>query len=301
MIWPKNNLGEAMISRRMTYKSCRALVFGCLLALICTSQGAAVEPEKINIWKDVKLASGDSTEEVFMTVHRPDRPNGRAIVICPGGGYGTRVSGAEGHGIAKWLNTHDITGVVLDYRLPKGRSIVPLSDAQRAIRVVRANAEKWQLKRDRIGIMGFSAGGHLASTAGTHFDNGDSKNDDPVEQLSCRPDFMILVYPVISLGKIGHAGTRKNLLGKDPSAELVNEYSNELQVNNQTPPTFLAHAVDDKPGPIENSRAFYKALLGVKAKAKLLELPSGGHGLNGYKGPMWDAWQEQSIAWLQEL
>jgi acetyl esterase/lipase len=301
MIWPKNNLGEAMISRRMTYKSCRALVFGCLLALICTSQGAAVEPEKINIWKDVKLASGDSTEEVFMTVHRPDRPNGRAIVICPGGGYGTRVSGAEGHGIAKWLNTHDITGVVLDYRLPKGRSIVPLSDAQRAIRVVRANAEKWQLKRDRIGIMGFSAGGHLASTAGTHFDNGDSKNDDPVEQLSCRPDFMILVYPVISLGKIGHAGTRKNLLGKDPSAELVNEYSNELQVNNQTPPTFLAHAVDDKPVPIENSRAFYKALLGVKAKAKLLELPSGGHGLNGYKGPMWDAWQEQSIAWLQEL
>lgn len=288
-----------MINCRMTYKSCRALVYGCLFILICTRPGTAVEPEKINIWKDVKLAS--AAEEVFITVHRPVKPNGRAIVICPGGGYGTRVSGAEGHGIAKWLNTHGITGVVLDYRLPKGRSIVPLSDAQRAIRVVRANAKKWQIRNDRVGIMGFSAGGHLASTAGTHFDNGDAEHDDPVERLSCRPDFMILVYPVISMGKLGHAGSRQNLLGKNPSAELVTEYSNELQVNKQTPPAFLAHAVDDKPVPIENSRVFYKALLGVKAKAKLLELPSGGHGLNGYKGPMWDAWQEQSIAWLKEL
>lgn len=286
-----------MIKYRFTFQ---VLAVCCVAWLGRSSQGESVEPEKVDIWSGVESAAGEAAE-VFITVHVAEEPNRQAIVICPGGGYGGRVSGAEGHNIAKWLNQHGITGVVLDYRLPKGRSSVPLDDAQRAIRVVRSRAKEWSIEANKIGIMGFSAGGHLASTAGTHFDAGDAEHKDPVERLSCRPDFMILVYPVISMGKIGHAGSRQNLLGKDASPELVAEFSNELQVTKETPPAFLAHALDDKPVPIENSRVFYKALQDVEVKAKLLELPSGGHGLNGYKGPMWDAWQRDSIAWLKEL
>ena len=149
--------------------------------------------------------------------------------------------------------------------------------------------------------MGFSAGGHLASTAGTHFDEGDPKADDPVGRSSCRPDFMILVYPVITMDSTTHAGSRANLLGKDPSAKLVELFSNEKQVTDRTPPAFMAHAVDDKPVPPENSKAFYAALQKHKVPSQYLELPSGGHGLTGYTGPMWDAWQEKSLAWLAEL
>ena len=202
---------------------------------------------------------------------------------------------AEGHGIAKWLNRHGITGVVLEYRLPAGRSFVPLLDAQRAIRTVRMNAKKWGLEPSRIGIMGFSAGGHLASTAGTHCDDGDAAAAEEVDRLSSRPDFMILVYPVISMGEQAHQGSRTNLLGKDPSPKLVELFSNEKQVTAKTPPTFLAHALDDTPVPPENSKAFYEALQSQKVPSQYLELPSGGHGLNGYKGPMWDAWQATSM------
>ena len=149
--------------------------------------------------------------------------------------------------------------------------------------------------------MGFSAGGHLASTAATHFDIGDPKAENPVDQISCRPDFAILVYPVITMDTTTHQGSRTNLLGKDPSDKLIELFSNEKQVTNKTPPTFLAHAIDDKAVVIENSRMFYQALKDHQVPGQLLELPSGGHGLNGYKGPMWDAWQEKSIAWLKEL
>jgi acetyl esterase/lipase len=193
---------------------------------------------------------------------------------------------------------HGITGVVLEYRLPKGRSFVPLLDAQRAIRTVRANAEPWKIKSDKIGICGFSAGGHLASTAGTHFDAGDSKASDPIDRVSCRPDFMILVYPVIVMGDRTHAGSKSNLLGREPKPELVELFSNERQVTKQTPPAFMAHAKDDKPVPPENSQMFYEALKSHGVAAEYLELPQGGHGLNGYKGPMWDAWQTKSLEWL---
>jgi acetyl esterase/lipase len=261
------------------------------------------EPEKLKLWNS-KAPIGDGKFEdadAQITVHRPEKPNGTAIVICPGGGYGGLVTGAEGHGIAAWLNRHGITGVVLEYRLPRGRSYVPLLDAQRAIRTVRANAKTWGIDPSKVGIMGFSAGGHLASTAGTHFDNGNPKADDPIERNSSRPDFMILVYPVITMSEKTHGGSRNNLLGKNPDPKLVDLFSNEKQVTAKTPPTFLAHAKDDKPVPPENSKAFYEALQAQKVPAKYLELPSGGHGLNGYKGPMWDAWQEQSLAWLVEL
>ncbi len=272
----------------------------CLLTIASVS--VAAEPERISLWKG-HAPVGDGKfqkEDAFITLHRPDKPNGAAIVICPGGGYGGLVTGAEGHGIAAWLNKSGITGVVLEYRLPAGRSFVPLLDAQRAIRTVRANAKDWGVDPARIGIMGFSAGGHLASTAGTHFDAGNAKAVDVVEQVSCRPDFMILVYPVVTMSDKTHGGSKSNLLGKNPAPELIKLFSNELQVTEKTPPTFLAHALDDKPVPPENSKALYEALQARKIPSKYLELPSGGHGLNGYKGPMWDAWQKQSLEFLVE-
>ncbi|MBS0263633.1 MAG: alpha/beta hydrolase [Planctomycetes bacterium] len=264
---------------------------------------ASAKPQKIGLWNGhAPVGEGQFEDaEAWITVHRPAKPNGTAVVICPGGGYGGVVVEPEGHGIARWLNGHGITGVVLEYRLPKGRSFVPLLDAQRAIRTTRSQAKAWGLDPAKIGIMGFSAGGHLASTAGTHFDSGDAKANDEVSRTSCRPDFMILVYPVITMTELTHGGSKLNLLGKDPTPELVNLFSNEKQITSETPPAFLAHAVDDKPVPPENSRLFYAALQKAKVPSHYLELPSGGHGLNGYKGPMWDAWQEKSLAWLAEL
>jgi acetyl esterase/lipase len=279
------------------------ITLSILSQAIAPAQGEKSKPEKIGLWnKRAPIGDGKFQEaEAYITLHRPDKPNGTAIVICPGGGYGTLVTGAEGHGIGKWLNGHGITGVVLEYRLPAGRSFVPLYDAQRALRTVRANAKEWKVNPERIGIMGFSAGGHLASTAGTHFDAGKADANDPVERVSCRPDFMILVYPVITMTAKGHSGSRNNLLGKNPDEKLLDLFSNEKQVTEKTPPTFLAHAKDDKPVPPENSRMFHDALRAKKVPAEYLELASGGHGLNGYKGPMWDAWQARSLAWLTEM
>ena len=276
-----------------------------LLATTCQAEDTpTAESKRIALWDGPAPVGNGATEQVdvWITWHRPtNNANGTAIVICPGGGYGGLVVGAEGHGIAKWLNQHGITGVVLEYRLPAGRHAVPLLDAQRAIRTVRANAKQWQLDPARIGIMGFSAGGHLASTAGTHFDGGDANATQAIDRVSCRPDFMILVYPVVTMGEKTHSGSKAKLLGKEPSPELVKLYSNELQVTANTPPTFLAHAVDDGPVPPEHSKAMYAALQKNNIPSKYLELPSGGHGLNGYKGPMWDAWQKQSLEWLAEL
>lgn len=278
------------------------------LAALCLSFGISdvrSEEEKISLWPGGAPAGDGTTEqaEVPVTIHRPpaDKANGTAMVICPGGGYGMLVREPEGHKIARWLNEYGITGFVLEYRLPKGRAFVPLLDAQRTIRTVRANAAKWGVRPDRIGIIGFSAGGHLATTAVTHFDDGNPKADDPVEKTSSRPDFGILVYPVVSMGDLAHKGSRNNLLGNNPSPELVRNFSNETQVTAKTPPVFLVHALDDKVVDPANSRGLYEALVAKKIPAKYLELPSGGHGLNGYKGPMWDAWQKESLAWLAGL
>lgn len=258
--------------------------------------------ERLSLWP-ARAPLGDGrfeTAEASITVHRPppEQANGAALVICPGGGYGGLVTDAEGHGIAAWLNEHGIAGVVLEYRLPKGRTMVPLLDAQRAIRMVRSHAKQWNIDPARIGITGFSAGGHLASTAATHFDGGDPRAADPVDRVSCRPDFAVLVYPVVTMGEKTHRGSKKNLLGPDPKPDLVELFSNEKQVTPRTPPMFLAHAKDDKAVVPDNSRMLYEALRAHKVRAEYLELPSGGHGLNGYKGPMWDAWQKRSLEWL---
>lgn len=263
---------------------------------------ATAEPERLPLWSGQAPAGGGQFDvaNASITVHRPASAasNGAAVVICPGGGYGGLVTGAEGHGIAKWLNAHGIAGVVLEYRLPKGRPFVPLLDAQRAIRTVRSNAQQWAIDPSRIGIIGFSAGGHLASTAGTHFDSGDPQAADPINRMSSRPDFVILVYPVVTMGKKTHGGSKANLLGRDPKPELVELFSNEKQVTGQTPPMFLTHAKDDTVVVPDNSQMLHESLQAHKVATEYLELPSGGHGLNGYKGPMWDAWQADSLKWL---
>ena len=221
-----------------------------------------------------------------ITVHlpSPEKANGAAVVICPGGGYGGLVVGAEGHGIAQWLNQHGIAGIVLEYRLPSGRPFVPLLDAQRAIRTVRASAKQWNIDPDRIGIIGFSAGGHLASTAGTHFDAGDPQADDPIDRVSCRPDFMILVYPVITMDEKTHGGSKANLLGRDPTPELLNLFSNEKQVTAKTPPAFLAHAQDDTVVTPDNSRMFYEALQSIRSPRNTWNCPTAATDSTATRG-----------------
>lgn len=277
----------------------------CLAALVgWTASALAAEPLRLPLWPDgAPLGNGQSEKaDVPITVHlpTPERATGTAVVICPGGGYGGRVVEGEGHGIGRWLNAHGIAGIVLEYRLPAGNYHRPLLDAQRALRVVRAHAAEWKLDAHRIGIMGFSAGGHLASTAGTHFDAGDPKALDPVARLSCRPDFLMLVYPVITMGELTHGGSRANLLGPSPSPEVVELFSNEKQVTARTPPAFLTHARTDAVVPVAHSQMFFAAVKAHGVPAELQEFPQGDHGYNGYRGAEWDAWQKRSLEWLAE-
>jgi acetyl esterase/lipase len=233
---------------------------------------------------------------------------GQAVVICPGGGYVHLSYSFEGKDPAYWLASKGIAAIVLKYRLPNSKSNVtpylsPLMDAERAIRIVRANAARWNINKDSIGIMGFSAGGHLASTIATHFDAGNKQSTDSVEQQSSRPDFAVLVYPVISMRKnITHAGSRNALLGEHPDSSLVELYSNELQVNKNTPPAFLVHAMDDKAVPVENSLLFFQSMKDNGVSGELHVFPKGGHGfgLGLGKGAV-EQWPNLCINWLRSL
>ncbi|MEY4798992.1 MAG: Acetylxylan esterase precursor, partial [Verrucomicrobiota bacterium] len=243
-----------------------------LVPLFCAVATFAADtlPPKQPLWEGVapglKSDEGPLPTKATYTVHLPEKPNGAAVIICPGGGYGGLVVGGEGHGIAKWLNAQGIAGIVLEYRLPAGHDKVPLLDAQKALTLTRTRAAAWKIDPKKVGIIGFSAGGHLAATAATHFTPEN------------RPDFAILIYPVITMSVGTHGGSKKNLLGATPSDELAHFYSNEKQVTKDTPPTFLAHALDDKAVPIENSRLFHQACQAKGVASKLLELPNGGHG-----------------------
>ena len=207
--------------------------------------------------------------------------NGTAVIICPGGGYSHLAINKEGYKIAKWFNSLGISAFVLKYRMPsditmKDKSIGPLQDAQEALRIVRRNADKWKLDPNKIGILGFSAGGHLAAALSTHFAE---KVYTPIDNTSARPDFSILVYPVISMQDgITHNGSKENLLGKTASAELIEKYSNEKHVNNTTPKTFLVHATDDKAVPVENSINYYLALKQHQIPVEIHVYENGGHG-----------------------
>ena len=229
-----------------------------------------------------------------------DKMTGAAIVICPGGGY-AHLADHEGRPVAEWLNTLGVTAFVLKYRLgPRYHHPAPLQDAARAIRIVRARASEWGLDPQRIGILGFSAGGHLASTAGTHFDSGKPDAQDVIERVSSRPNLMILIYPVITMREMTHAGSKKNLLGDQPSPELVALLSNEEQVTRETPPTFLVHTMNDSAVPVENSLLFVSALrkAGVPFEFHLYERGPHGFGLGG-NDPILATWPDRCADWLR--
>jgi acetyl esterase/lipase len=250
-------------------------------------------------------AKGDSdNDKPTLSINLPasDKATGAAVVVCPGGGYGGLAMGHEGTEIAQWLNSHGIAAFILKYR-HRGTGYghpAPLQDAQRAVRTVRARAEEFKIDAKRIGIMGFSAGGHLASTVGTHFDQGDAAAEDPIEKSSCRPDFMILCYPVISLTTAyTHQGSKNNLLGKEPDPKLVESLSNENQVTGETPPTFLFHTSEDTGVPPENSVLFYMALRRAKVPAELVIYEKGPHGVGlASKIPGTNTWPDLCIQWL---
>lgn len=264
---------------------------------------SAEQPKQIPLWPEAApLAKGTGPADTpGITVHLapPDKANGTAVVICPGGGYGGLMMSYEGHDIAKWLNEQGIAGIVLQYRIRPYQHPAPLLDVSRAIRTVRARSAEYKIDANRIGVIGFSAGGHVASTVGTHFDDGDPKASDPIEQKSSRPDFMILVYPVITMGEKTHGGSRSNLLGKNPTDAEKDFVSNEKQVTDKTPPTFLVHSKLDHAVSVENSAMFYAALKAHSVEAEFLELPTGDHGLGVGKGPLWAEWQAKCSDWLK--
>jgi acetyl esterase/lipase len=258
-----------------------------VLSIVITS-GAfsqdAPRPVPIPLWSEgAPGAKGTQPEDIpTISVYLPDaeKATGAAIVVCPGGGYG-HLADHEGHTVALWLNKLGITAAVLKYRLgPRYQHPMMLQDAQRAIRLLRGQASKFNIDPQRIGIMGFSAGGHLASTAATHFDQGSVGATNPVDKVSSRPDLLILGYPVITmLPPYTHQGSRKNLLGENPAQSLVDSLSNEKQVNSTTPPTFIFHTEDDGAVPIENSLMFAAALRTAKVPYEIHIYQHGRHGV----------------------
>jgi acetyl esterase/lipase len=255
----------------------------------------------MNLWPGkAPGALGDSDEDTpAVQVFLPAQPTGAAIIVCPGGGYGGRAAHEAGV-VGEWLAKHGVTGFVLRYRVgPKGyHHPVEMNDAARAIRFVRAHAEPWRLDPKRIGILGFSAGGHLASTIATHPDDGDAKAADPVDRASSRPDVQILIYPVITMGPTGHSGSRVNLFGKEKAndAALIELLSNERHVDAHTPPAFVVHAVEDKAVPVSNSDEYVAALKKAGVEVEYVRPEKGPHGF-GLK----EFWTEPCVAWLGKL
>ena len=269
------------------------------LLMITSLFASAQKPVYVKIWEGegtvinekpvIKFwINGDEYKDATLTIYPAAKPNGQAIVACPGGGYAGIAVTHEGHDMAAWFNTQGITYAVLHYRMPYGKHEIPLSDVHQAIRYLRKNANQWGIKT--LGVMGFSAGGHLASTAATHF------------TADTRPDFQILFYPVVTMGENTHQGSKDNLLGKNPSEELVRLYSNELQVNAQTPQAFILHSSDDNGVPVSNSVNYYTNLVKHGVPVTMHLYPIGGHGW-GYNEnfPYKSQWKEELEKWLREI
>jgi len=294
--------------------------FGCILIVnLLAAQDLILPlfPEGIPCENELTLKIYDrGKDRSFTKVHRPElvayfpeksRANGTSVIICPGGGYAGLAWDKEGAKIAEWFTSFGVTGFVLKYRLPKHESTecsdkVALQDAQRAMRLVRSKAKEWDLDMDRVGIMGFSAGGHLASTISTHFDKGNPNASLEVEKYACRPDFSILMYPVISMQEgITHKGSKNNLIGANPNSAAVQHFSNELQVTAETPPTLLIHANDDKAVLPENSVQYYLALRKHQIPATLHIFEGGGHGFGLAKGRgITEEWSNLCKGWLND-
>ncbi|MGD9633407.1 MAG: alpha/beta hydrolase [Pirellulales bacterium] len=279
-----------------------------VLFLAMVTLAAAAEPVEIPLWKGV--APGEPTkpgDEPVMFLYRPsaESATGQTVIVCPGGGYGGLAMDHEGKQIAEWLNSFGVTAFVLRYRHSGTghKHPTPMLDGQRAVRTVRSRASEWGIDPQRIGVMGFSAGGHLTSTLGTHFDAGDSAAADPIDRASSRPDFLILCYPVITFtADYMHQGSRDNLLGKNADPELVRSLSNELQVKKDTPPTFLFHTDEDTAVPPMNSIAFYAALKQAGVPAELHIYRHGAHGLGLARHvPGTNDWSSRCREWLTHL
>lgn len=255
-----------------------------LLAAFCTLALSAQTKPRTELLYPNGTPNAVGQEEVdkpSLTYYIPARKNGTAVIVCPGGGYRNLAMDHEGKQIAEWLNSLGISAFVLKYRLgPRYHHPAMINDAHRAIRMVRSQATDLGIATDRIGIWGFSAGGHLAATAATHFDNGDAAATDPLGRIGSRPDFAVLAYPVISFTTpYTHVGSKNNLLGDNPDPKLVESLSNELQVSRQTPPVFLFHTNEDSGVPPENSVLFYLALRKAGIPAELHIYEKGRHGV----------------------
>jgi acetyl esterase/lipase len=267
---------------------------------------AKPEPVTITLWPGgAPGALGTAEKDIpTMKVYLPKKANanGIAVVVCPGGGYGHLAMDHEGKQIAEWLNSFGVAGVILNYR-HRGKGYgypAPLDDAQRAMRIVRSKSKLWGIDPGKIGVLGFSAGGHLASTVTTLFDKDYGKAGDQIDKSSSRPDFSVLCYPVITMTKpFMHRGSRNNLLGKKADSELAKLMSTDQQITANTPPTFLMHASDDKAVPVENSIAFYTGLIKAKVKAEMHIYEKGGHGFGLGKGqPTAKNWPNACRDWI---
>ncbi len=292
------------------------------LALTVTGVSDANAQEFMRIWPDGNMpnskgiAVNDSISgERIWQVGIPgmwtffpsvEENRGGAVIILPGGGYQRLAYVKSGLQLAKWFNTFGITALVLKYRLPhspdlKERAIAPMQDAQRAMRIVRANATRWGINPEKIGVLGTSAGGHLASTMGTHFEDVSAVGDS-LDKFSYRPNFLILISPVIDLGTYAHVGSRDNLLGPNPSRSLIDAWSNQLHVARATPPTFLVHAVNDKTVPLRNSLMFYQALVDSSVSASFHVFPHGAHSIALRDNPgSTELWSTLCEIWMKEM
>ncbi len=248
------------------------------------------------------LGHGEADTPMLVLCPAPkEKANGLGVIVCPGGGYGGLALDHEGAQVAQWLNDNGISAFVLKYRVAPYKHPIPLGDAQRAMRIVRSRAAEWGVDPHRLGMLGFSAGGHLVSTAGTHFDLGDPNASDPLARVSCRPDFLVLIYPVITFKPpYAHMGSRHNLIGEDAPADFVDLLCNDEQVTKETPPTFLVHTSGDSGVPAENSVLFYLALrkAGVPAEMHIYEKGEHGFGL-GPGDPVLSTWPKLCIEWMK--
>jgi acetyl esterase/lipase len=277
-----------------------------LLIFLFAALVRAQDPTTVLLWPNgAPGASGDEDrDKPSLTIFLPtkNQANSTGVIVCPGGSYTALASNHEGRQVANWLNSLGIAAFVLKYRLgPRYHHPVELGDAQRAIRLVRAHAAEYGIAPDRLGVMGFSAGGHLAATMGTHFDDGSATDSDPIQRSGSRPDFLVLGYPVISFTTpYTHQGSLHNLLGDNPDPKLMQSLSNELQVTARTPPTFLFHTTEDKTVPVENSVLFYLALKKAGVAAEMHIFEHGPHGVGlALQDPTLGMWPELLANWLR--
>ena len=292
------------------------IVYTCVIITIALTAGVVAQlvdtSNKVELlWPEgAPGAKGNEDgDKPSLTIYLPpkDKATGTAVVICPGGGYGFLAMDHEGHQVAQWLNSLGVAAFILKYRHRNSGAgyghPAPLQDSQRAIGIVRLRAKELNINPNRIGILGFSAGGHLASTAGTHFHKGKSNAKDPIDRVSCRPDFMILIYPVISLTEwYVHKGSMRNLLGDKADKKLIENLSNERQVTPETPPTFLVHTDQDTGVPAENSIYFYLALRKAKVPAEMHIYQKGSHGFGlGKKNDAVSSWPVRCAEWMQGM